>query len=117
MKPNGFVAAASMTSQGSTPIFRQAKASSLARAMFTLRNVFSSSFAVSATRGFDASNTVLVTFRYSLAASSVQAGVTPPTTFGMVAVVNFLFPGSTRSGEKARKKSRPITKPLSSILG
>ena len=61
MKPNGLVAAASITSHGSTPIFRHAKASSLARAMFTLRKVFSRSFAVSATRGLDARKTLLVT--------------------------------------------------------
>ena len=63
MKPNGLVAAASMTSHGSTPIFRQAKASSLASAMLTLRNVFSSSLAVSATRGLETSNTRVVTWR------------------------------------------------------
>ena len=63
MNPNGFVAAASMTSQGSTPIFRHAKASSLANAMLTLRNVFSSSLAVSATRGLDTSKTAIVTCR------------------------------------------------------
>ena len=35
-------------------------------------------------------------------ASAVQAGVVPPTTFGMFLVWNFALPGSTRSGEKAR---------------
>ncbi len=117
MKPNGFVAAASITSHGSTPIFRHAKASSLARAIFTLRNVFSSNFAVSATRGLDTSNTRAVTCRYSAAASSVHAPLTPPTTFGMFAVVNRLLPGSTRSGENARKKSCPSTKPFASRRG
>ena len=63
MKPNGLVAAASMTSHGSTPILRQAKASSLASAMFTLRKVFSRSLAVSATRGLEARKTLEVTWR------------------------------------------------------
>ena len=63
MNPNGFVAAASMTSQGSTPIRRHANASSFANAMFTLRKVFSSSLAVSATRGLDTSKTCEVTRR------------------------------------------------------
>src|SRR5487761_2151754 len=39
-----------------------------------------------------------------------QAGVTPPTTFGMLSVWNRALPGSTRSGEKHRKKSRPTLK-------
>src|ERR1700694_1811612 len=62
MNPKGLVEAASMTSHGSTPIFRHAKASSLARAMLTLRKVFSRSLAVSATRGLEASNTLTVTW-------------------------------------------------------
>ena len=40
-----------------------------------------------------------------------SAAVTPPTTLGMLRVVNFALPGSTRSGEKARKKSRPTFMP------
>src|SRR5258705_9183688 len=110
MNPKGLVAAASMTSQGSTPIFRHAKASSLASAIFTLRNVFSRSFAVSATRGFDASNTVWVTCRYRLAASFVQAGVTPPTTFGILAGRYDLFPRAPPPGGEAQKKIPPATR-------
>src|SRR5229473_2252659 len=80
MKPNGFVAAASITSHGSTPIVRQATASSLASAMFTLRNVFSSSLAVSATRGLEASNTEPVIARYSTATNHLRdvCGGEPP---------------------------------------
>ena len=48
MKPNGLVAAASMTSQTSTPSLSQTMAISLTRPMFTLRKVFSSSFTSSA---------------------------------------------------------------------
>ena len=50
MKPNGFVAAASMTSQTSIPTSWQTIAISLTSAMFTWRKVFSSSFASSAAR-------------------------------------------------------------------
>ncbi len=38
----------------------------------------------------------------------------PPTTFGMVAVSNWALPGSSRSGEKARKKSSPTRRPRAS---
>ena len=37
----------------------------------------------------------------------------PPTTFGVVFVVQSSRPGSIRSGEKARKKSLPTSRPLS----
>ena len=36
------------------------------------------------------------------AAAAVQAGVSPPTTFGVVFVVQSVRPGSTRSGDIAR---------------
>ena len=48
MKPNGLLAAASMTSQTSTPRRSHMSATSLTRPMFTLRKVFSSSFTISA---------------------------------------------------------------------
>ncbi len=50
MKPNGFVFAASTTSQTSMFIRSHISASSLTRPMFTARNVFSSSLTISATR-------------------------------------------------------------------
>ncbi len=49
MKPNGLVAAASMTSQTSMPIRSHMSAISFTRPMFTLRNVFSRSLTISAT--------------------------------------------------------------------
>ena len=51
MKPKGLVAAASMTSQTSMPMRSQSIASSLTRAMLTLRKMFSSSLVSSATSG------------------------------------------------------------------
>ena len=50
MKPNGFVLAASTTSQTSMSILSHISASSLTRPMLTARNVFSSSLTISATR-------------------------------------------------------------------
>ena len=50
MNPNGLVFAASTTSQTSMFIRSHISASSLTRPMFTARNVFSSSFTISATR-------------------------------------------------------------------
>ena len=57
MKPNGLVAAASMTSQMSMPSSWANIASSLTRAMLTWRNVFSSSLASSATFGLETGTT------------------------------------------------------------
>ena len=51
MKPNGLVAAASTTSQTLMPSRSHISASSFTRPMFTARNVFSSSFTISATCG------------------------------------------------------------------
>ena len=48
MKPNGLVAAASITSQTSTPSLSQTIAISFTSPMFTLRKVFSSSLTSSA---------------------------------------------------------------------
>ncbi len=41
----------------------------------------------------------------------------PPTTFGTFFVVKSVRPGSTRSGENARKKSSPQTSPDDSSTG
>ena len=51
MNPNGFVAAASTTSQTSISIRSQSCASSLTSAMLTERKMFSSSFVSSAASG------------------------------------------------------------------
>ena len=50
MKPNGLVFAASITSHTSMSILWHISAISFTRPMFTARNVFSSSFTISATR-------------------------------------------------------------------
>ncbi len=58
MKPNGFVLAASITSQTSMPIRSRTIFISFASAMFTARKMFSRSFADSATSGEDTGTTV-----------------------------------------------------------
>src|SRR4051812_37606857 len=83
MNPNGFVAAASMTSHTSTPSLSQTIAISLTMAMFTDRNVFSSNFTSSADSGDVTSTIVSMQLAYNAVASSVQAAVMPPTTLGV----------------------------------
>ncbi len=41
----------------------------------------------------------------------------PPTTLGMLEVWKFGLPGSTRSGEKQRKKSLPTSRPVGRVSG
>src|SRR5439155_1441306 len=117
MKPNGLVFAASITSHTSMSSLLHIIASSFTRPIFTARNVFSSSFTISATRVEVTGTTVDTTAAYKAAAASVLAGPTPPTTFGMLRVVNIAFPGSTRSGEKASRKSSSAFRPPASSIG
>ena len=117
MKPNGFVAAASITSHTSTPSLSHMIAISFASPMFTERKVFSSNFDNSAVSALDTSTTLSMHTRYSAAATSVQAGVTPPTTLGVLPVWNRGLPGSTRSGLNARNTSLPTVRPDCSSIG
>ena len=47
----------------------------------------------------------------------MHCAVTPPSTFGVFFVNHFALPGSTRSGEKHRKKSLPTDSPFDSKRG
>ena len=85
--------------------------------MFTERKVFSSSLTISAAAALETGWTFSMTPPYSAAAIFPHRGVTPPTTFGMFLVVYFSLPGSTRSGEKARKTSFPTLNPFPSTIG
>ena len=58
MKPNGLVAAASITSQVSSPSRPHMMATSLTRPMFTARKVFSSSLTISAVSVDDTGTTL-----------------------------------------------------------
>ena len=98
MNPNGFVAAALITSQTSMPIRSQSRASWLTRAMFTFRKTFSSSFASSAASGDESSWTVVLIPRRSSAARAVPAGVRPPTSRGISRPALAGSPGLIRSG-------------------
>ena len=75
MKPNGFVAAASMTSQTSIPIRSQSCASSLTSAMLTERKMFSSSFVSSAASAVETSWTSSSALRRARRPPSVRRGV------------------------------------------
>ena len=107
MNPNGLVAAASMTSHTSRPIRSHSSASWLTNAMFTLRKMFSSSLAISAASGDESRTTRSLMPSRSVAARAVAAGVEPPTRRGTVRAALAGSPGFTRSGAKARSKSRP----------
>ena len=99
------------------PMRSQSIASSLTSAMFTERKMFSRSLESSAASGVETRTTVSQTSPYSASARSPQACVSPPTTFGVVRIVKSVRPGSTRSGEKARLKSSPATRPDSDRIG
>ena len=111
MKPNGLVAAASMTSHTSRPIRSHSSASWFTNAMLTLRNVFSSSLAISAASGDESWITRSLMPSSSVAARAVAAGVDAADQARHVRAALAGSPGLTRSGAKARSKSRPATRP------
>jgi hypothetical protein len=73
--------------------------------MFALLNMFSESFAASATRQLETGTTVFIARPYSRTALSRRAGVRPPTGFCTSPTLLSGFAGSSRSGENARWKS------------
>ena len=117
MNPYGLVAAASTTSQTSRSIRSQSMASSLTRAMLTLRKMFSSSLVISAASQEETGTRFSMHAPYSSTARCAQAGVSPPTILGVVLTVKSVRPGSIRSGDMARLKSRPATSPPASRIG
>jgi hypothetical protein len=78
------VAAASTTSQMSTPMRSASIASSLTSAMLTERKMFSSNLAISAASGPDTRTISSHTRPYSSAARSVQRSVMPPTILAVL---------------------------------
>ena len=114
MNPNGFVAAALMTSQTSRPIRSQSRARLLTNAMLTLRKTFSSSFESSAASGDVIVTTCSLMLRSRAAARSVPASVVAPTRRGTPLLALAGSPGFTRSGAKARSKSVPAVRPVRS---
>ena len=111
MKPKGLVAAASITSQTLMSMPSHISAISFTRPMLIMRKVFSSSFTISATRVLLTGTTFCSACEKKTLPISVQAGVMPPTTLGVFEVWYTGLPGSTRSGEKHRKKSSPTFRP------
>ena len=117
MNPNGLVDAASMVSQMSMPIRSPRMAISLTSAMLTARKVFSTILAISALSGEETTLTVSQIRAYSSAARRVHSAVMPPTILGVFRMPYRSLPGSTRSGEKARKTSLPMRAPPRSRMG
>ena len=113
MNPYGLVAAAVITSMTSTSSSRAESENSLASAMLTARNVFSTSLVISAASGEDTVCIALAVCRNSSAAREVHAAVTPPTTRGVRSGAWASTPGSMRSGLNATNTSRPTSRPLS----
>ena len=85
--------------------------------MLTLRNVFSRIFTSSAASGDETGTSVSIAPWYRAIATFRQAGVMPPITLGVLRVLKRSLPGSTRSGENARKKSSPTLRPVDSSAG
>jgi hypothetical protein len=85
--------------------------------MLMARKVFSSSFTISALWQLETGTTWSKTVWKTAQASSVQSGVSPPTTFGTSRTANFVLAGSMRSGAKATEKSSPQRRPDSSSRG
>jgi hypothetical protein len=83
----------------------------LAKAMFTMRKVFSYTFTSSAASALSTGTMLSNTCAYSAIPASVHAGVMPPSTLGVLRVCHCGLPGSTRSGLKQRKKSSPTCSP------
>jgi len=79
--------------------------------------VFSSSLTISAAAVDDTGMTCPTAGAYSVLTISTHAGVTPPTTFGVLCTPYVGLPGSTRSGENATNTSSPTVRPLPSSRG
>ena len=117
MNPNGFVAAASTTSQTSMSIRSQSCASSLTSAMLTERKMFSSSFVSSAASGDETVCTVPIARAVQLGGAARAVLGDPADDLRHVLDVPAREPGSTRSGENARWKSSPAFSPVDSRIG
>ena len=114
MKPNGLVFAASMTSHTSMPIRWHISAISLTSPMLTARNVFSSSFTISATcvevTGTTVSTPLPIQRRGHLGAGRRRCRRRPSACS---ACVNFAFAGIDALGrEREEEVLRPTFSPL-----
>ncbi len=85
--------------------------------MLMARNVFSSSFTISALWVDDTGTTVSKIVSKTRRARSVHRCVSPPTTFGTSRTRKLWLAGSMRSGAKATAMSSPTCRPLDSSIG
>jgi hypothetical protein len=79
--------------------------------------MFSVIFTASAVAVDETEMTFSTTEEYKTRTKTEASDPCPATIFGIVAVVNREFPGSSRSGEYARKKSVPEYRPVASRIG
>ena len=89
-KPNGFVAAPSITSQTSMSIASKITFNSLTKAIFTERKMFSVNLMASAASARHRHNLRNHTLHKVPAPFRAASGVSPPTILGMVEVENFI---------------------------
>ena len=88
IKPNGFVAAASITSQAFTPNFSHIIATSFANPMLIARNVFSSSLTISAVSvELTRLMTSLIILEYNALPTLEHLSVIPPMILGVLLVL------------------------------
>ena len=118
MKPNGLVAAASITSQTSRPSRSHMIATSLTRPMLTLRNVFSSSFTISAVcGGRHRDHACRWPCRRGRAPACVQAGRDAADDLGRVAGVELRVARVDALGREREEEVSPTLSPRSSSSG
>ena len=110
INPNGFVAAASITSQTFTPNFSHIIAISFARPILIALNVFSSSFTISAVSVELTFIIFLIILEYSSSPTSAHFFDTPPIIFGVLFVPYSVLPGSILSGLKHKHILLPGSK-------
>ena len=100
----GWWLASSISSQTSMSSSWQIIDSSLAKAMFTSRNEFSTSLAISAVRRLVSRISPWQKVSYSPFAASAAAREDPPTIRSLVTSSVITLPGSTRSGQCANSR-------------
>ena len=112
MKPNGFVLAASITSHTLILSALHMRAISFTSPMLTLRNVFSSSFTISATCVDETGTTVSTDGLVEpLRHLRCSVAVTPPTTFGMLRVLKLVVPRIDALGREREREVPPDLEP------
>src|SRR6266545_1021995 len=85
--------------------------------MLTARKMFSVIFTASAVDVDETFTTFSTTEEKNDCTRKAASAPSPDTTFGILTVLNTGLPGSSRSGEKPKKKSSPERKPVDCRIG